>query len=397
MGAQIHDAWRVTTWNRYHETDSFFVSTFHQNPAHELKTTTLMNRIEIEGYRAHTHIKPRLGIYRVETKRCDQDAIAPFIDDDTFKGTTSAVYSKNTFQVHNGITMRLDGQHTQTTQSSSKINGYVSQNHESHQTVIFGPTLQWEKEWKTSLTGKWHHHSAFKHKVTYKAKTSYLIQPLRILMMGSIGTSIRAPTLYQLHNPLYGNPLLRPEKSIGYDIGFEHTLIEKKIKWGSTYFNQRYTDLISTKELALSRYQYVNLHNAETYGVESFVNVTPLKTLTLRTEHTYLHAKDKTTKQQLLRRPLHKITHSLRIRFLEKWVWGTAFAYTGKTADINRVTGKHLYRKGPVIGRTWIAYHIADTTEVYGRVENVTNVHADIPDGYSIPPLGVYVGIKIKY
>ena len=54
----------------------------------------------------------------------------------------------------------------------------------------------------------------------------------------------RAPSIYELTSAFYGNPNLKPEVNTGWEGGFEQPVLDKRIKFGATYFNNVLTDLI---------------------------------------------------------------------------------------------------------------------------------------------------------
>jgi vitamin B12 transporter len=91
---------------------------------------------------------------------------------------------------------------------------------------------------------------------------------------------------------------LKPETSIGFDLGFEQALLEKHLQFGTTYFHNNIDNLIDINNTATS---YVNVGRATTYGLENFVTYTPWEPLTLRADYTFLIAKDDILDQELLR------------------------------------------------------------------------------------------------
>jgi vitamin B12 transporter len=101
---------------------------------------------------------------------------------------------------------------------------------------------------------------------------------------------------------------LKPETSIGYDLGFEQALLEKHLQFGATYFHNNIDNLINVNSTATS---YVNVGRATTKGVESFVTYTPCDPLTLHGDYTFTLANDDILDQELLRRPKNKASSTL--------------------------------------------------------------------------------------
>jgi vitamin B12 transporter len=121
-----------------------------------------------------------------------------------------------------------------------------------------------------------------------------------------------------------------------------------------------------------------------------------MDSVVFRSEHTFLHAKDAQTNLQLLRTPMHKFTQSLIIKTFESWVLGASVTSFGKRADISGADFKRISVKGPTLTRVFATLTVNDHVEIFGRIENAFNTKAEMPDGYAIPGVAAYVGIKIK-
>jgi vitamin B12 transporter len=68
-------------------------------------------------------------------------------------------------------------------------------------------------------------------KTTFRIAPALLIPETDTKLKGSVGTGFKAPTLPELYQNFpsfnfFGNPNLKPETSIGYDLGFEQALLE---------------------------------------------------------------------------------------------------------------------------------------------------------------------------
>ena len=85
---------------------------------------------------------------------------------------------------------------------------------------------------------------------------------------------------------------MKPEKSKGYDAGFEQALFDKRVQFGATYFHNDITNLITYEAIAPAYTTYVNLARAQIDGVETFLAVKPFSDLALRADYTYTMAMD---------------------------------------------------------------------------------------------------------
>ncbi|MDD2337111.1 MAG: TonB-dependent receptor, partial [Geobacteraceae bacterium] len=187
---------------------------------------------------------------------------------------------------------------------SDRITGYYLQNRIS----------LWDS-WFTTLGVRLDDHSRFGTEGTYRFTSSYLVKQSATRFKGSYGTGFKAPSLYQLYEPTYGNQALNPGKSTGWDIGVEQTLLDGRMELGATWFSNDFKDLI---EFDSSASKYKNTARAESYGVELTATVTPIDDLTLQAGYTWMKTKDKSTGKELLRRPENKVTLDTTYRFNKK-------------------------------------------------------------------------------
>jgi vitamin B12 transporter len=75
----------------------------------------------------------------------------------------------------------------------------------------------------------------FGGKATYRVAPAYLIEETGTKLKASVGTGFKAPTLARcsrIFRPIgfFGNPNLKPESSVGYDVGFEQSVFEERVR-----------------------------------------------------------------------------------------------------------------------------------------------------------------------
>lgn len=91
-----------------------------------------------------------------------------------------------------------------------------------------------------------------------------------VALSGNLGTAFRYPTfeeLYQSRGIWTGNPSLRPERSLGWDLGLEWS-VNDQVTISCRYFQQHYRDLI---EYVLSngfQYKAFNFESVNSEGIE---------------------------------------------------------------------------------------------------------------------------------
>ncbi len=147
---------------------------------------------------------------------------------------------------------------------------------------------------------------------TYRVAPAFIVPETETKLKATYGTGFKAPTLSQLYDTSFSsnNPNLKPEESMGYDVGFEQPVANNRIRFGTTYFDNKLTNLINNIEIAPFIFQFVNVDKAKTNGFELFVSMALDKHFSVRVDHTYTKAIDETTGLDLLRRPRQKVSVS---------------------------------------------------------------------------------------
>ncbi len=237
-------------------------------------------------------------------------------------------------------------------------------------------------------------HSRFGTETTYRIAPAYLIKETGTKIKGTFGTGFKAPTLYQLFVPLYGDKNLKPEKSEGWDFGLEQEFFKTRVSLGATFFRNNFKDLIDF-DYATSR--YVNIGRAKTEGIEVFASVRPIDDLTTRLNYTYTDTEDKRTKENLLRRPKNKFSLDLNYRFLNKGNINLGVIYVGKRDDIDPSTYDRVRVDQYTLVNLSTSYNITKNLQAFGRVENLFDKEYEEVKGYGTPGLSVFGGMKLSF
>ena len=143
----------------------------------------------------------------------------------------------------------------------------------------------------------------------FESFTSYRVQATHTFDEGTriraaAGSGIQYPTQFDLFgfSGLFkANPNLKPEKSEGWEIGVEQSLMEKRVVMGLTYFQDRLTDKITSTGFPVS--QAINLAGtAHQKGVEAFLDGKLDHGLSVNLAYTYLDSRDGDPPTQTVRR-----------------------------------------------------------------------------------------------
>ena len=237
----------------------------------------------------------------------------------------------------------------------------------------------------------------FGEHATYRIAPSVILPFTDTKLKASYGTGFKAPTLSELYQNFpdfnfFANPNLKPEESVGYDLGFEQPLFNDRVRFGSTYFHNNITNLINENATFTS---YTNVGFATTEGTENFVSAKITERLVVRADYTFTRAVDDSTGIQLLRRPKEKWSTTATWQPMDPLTLSATVLHVSSFLDVSRDgLETNLYAPGYTIVNLTGDYKINDQLRIFGRVDNLFNLHYQNPTGFLEPGLGVFGGIR---
>ncbi len=110
----------------------------------------------------------------------------------------------------------------------------------------------------------------FGSQVTYRIAPAFMLWETGTKFKATIGTGFKAPSLFYLYDPAFGNENLNPEKSFGWDFGIEQFLFSQNLSFGSTFFYNKFTDMFGFDNVT---FKTININQAVTKGIEVFFEV----------------------------------------------------------------------------------------------------------------------------
>jgi vitamin B12 transporter len=239
----------------------------------------------------------------------------------------------------------------------------------------------------------------FGEHATWRVTPSFIIPGTETTLKGSIGTAFKAPSLSErfVDFPAFGffaNRNLQPEESLGYDVGFEQPLFDKRLRFGTTYFHNDITNLIAINDTFTTN---INIGHAITYGTESFASLTVTDRLKLRADYTHTIAIDVTTGLELLRRPKDK--ESLTATWVPQDPWSVTATILNVSSwvDTDRFgLTPRLTAPGYTVVNVAANYKVDDHATLFSRIDNLFNDHYEDPTGFLRPGINVFTGVKLN-
>jgi vitamin B12 transporter len=256
---------------------------------------------------------------------------------------------------------------------------------------------KFDQQFFSAINVRYDNNNRFGSKVTYRIAPTYVIADTGTKFKASVGTGFKAPTLTDLFQnfpqfDFFANPNLKPESSIGFDLGIEQTLLSDSVQGGVTYFHNRLHDLITT---AASGTTYANVDEATTQGVESFLSYRPWTALTLRVDYTYTEATDDVLQQELLRRPKNKASLNADWKASSAFSFNATLLYVGTWIDGNRdFSIPRLRAPGYTTASIAGSYDLTPQFKLLARIQNLLDRHYEDPVGFLQPSFGVFAGVR---
>ena len=270
---------------------------------------------------------------------------------------------------------------------------------ESNTTGIFlQDQINLEERFFTTTGIRFDHHNRFGSQFTYRFSQAYMLWATGTKFKGTIGSGFKAPSLYYLYDPAYGNESLKPEKSFGWELGIEQYLFGKGISIGATYFHNRFTDMFGFDYVT---FKTININKALTEGAELYLDAKLNNELNVKINYTYTDARDISTNspdydKKLVRRPENKTGIYADYRFNSKADINTEMIWAGPREDIDFMTYQRVTLKSYVLINLAGHYDLFDFLRLNVRVENLLDTDYEEVFGYATPRLSFYGGFKLK-
>jgi vitamin B12 transporter len=216
---------------------------------------------------------------------------------------------------------------------------------------------------------------------TYRVGTAVRVAT-RTRAIASIGTAFKEPTFFQNFATgfVHGNPDLRPEHSVSWEVGLEQAFARGAFTARATYFDQRFRDLIDYNG-ADTTISYFNVPGSLARGVELTTDGELGAGIHVTTAYTYLHTA--VTKagtatgptalfvpgEPLIRRPEHSGALGVTYRVPARGTVSLTALYTGEREDIDFAT----FTRAPLppYTRLDLATHV-DVRQPHGATPGLT-------------------------
>jgi len=234
---------------------------------------------------------------------------------------------------------------------------------------------------------------------TYRIAPAYYISSTGTKIKASYGTGFKAPSLYYIFDPMYGNPDLKPEESRGFDAGFEQIIYKGKFQFGLTYFNINLENMFGFD----ANYKTINIAKASSNGFEFSASAKNIYSFSLNINYTYTKTKDEYEgtadyDKPLLRRPSHRLFVGLNHEPINDLFLGIQLKYTGERddKDFSNYTTTRVTLPAYTLVNLSISYNLFSYLTLIGRIENLFDKKYEEVLYYGTLRRSFYAGINLN-
>ena len=407
LGWDVNDTIQLSWFSRgilaRNQYDAFdaFTSLPSEDPNARERTRQFFNRVQADVTPPGSIWKSTVGLAYSDIKRRDLDEPDafnpfPFAMNTASRGRRLQFDWKNDFQPlpNMNVLLGVDLDQSWFKTSTDGVSG-------NGNALIVGPYINgryalFDRVYLT-LGGRLDYHDQFGIQPTGRAGLAYLHRETGTKIKGSVGNAFRAPALFELFGVAAfcaGNPDLEPEKSWGWEFGAEQALLGGKLNLGATYFHNRIRNLITCLPPFI---ESENVQNARTRGVETNLTWQAFDNFGIKLGYTFTDARDLDTGERLIRRPKHTFFASADWLILDGWTVGAEWVHNAGRRDFSVTTFQNFTPDSYSVVRLTTAYQFNENFTIFGRVENLFDVHYQEADGFKSPHIGVFAGFRIRY
>lgn len=235
--------------------------------------------------------------------------------------------------------------------------------------------------------------------ITYRIAPAYMFWETGTKLKATFGTGFKAPSLFYLYDPLYGNTELNPEKSLGWDAGVEQFFWSYGVSIGATYFFNKFDDMFGFDPVT---FQTININKAETKGVEVFTKAVLMDGLEAKANYTYTNAKDKSENtpdfdKKLVRRPEHKAGLFLSYSFNKDINTNVEFIYVGEREEPDFINyPSRIIMPDYFVVNFAAHFNLFPFLRLQARIENLFDKQYEEIYGFGTAGFSVYGGINLR-
>ncbi len=234
---------------------------------------------------------------------------------------------------------------------------------------------------------------------TYRIAPAYYFNSTNTKIKMSFGTGFKAPSLFYLFDPAFGNPDLQPEKSKGWDAGFEQYFSRGKFSVAFTYFNLNLENMFGFD----ANYKTINIAQASSHGFEIVASVFDFNKISANVNYTFTKTKDEYKLSDdygkpLLRRPKHQASFNINYKLNTYVNLNMLFLYVGEREDKDFSTwpAERVIIPDYTLVNLSGLYKLFNYLELTFRIENLFDKKYEEVLNYGTLGRSLYLGVNLS-
>ncbi|MBW3660329.1 MAG: TonB-dependent receptor [Gemmatimonadetes bacterium] len=239
--------------------------------------------------------------------------------------------------------------------------------------------------------GRVDHHDEFGAVATWRVAPAFLVRSTGTRIRATAGTGFKAPTLFQLFAPQFGNPDLEAEESLGWDAGVEQDLAAGRVRLSTTVFGTEFEDLV-----AFDVEGFRNVRSASARGLETVLSAWPTDRVRVTASYTFTDTEDEEEDEPLLRRPRHAADLHVATRLVGGGDASLGARWIGERDDLDFSTfpAERVALDSYLLVRATASWPVSSALRVFGRVENLLDETYEEVLHFGTPGRSAYLGLK---
>lgn len=232
---------------------------------------------------------------------------------------------------------------------------------------------------------------------TYRGTIAYVVPGAlgadSVKFRASYGTGAKAPGIYQLYDPTYGNSALKAETSRGGDFGVDMNF-ERFSAQFSYFYGHTKNEIVWDATLG-SYGQYTQYGRTRKQGVEVAFVLEPVKGVSIRQSFTYLDAEADMTQSGAysdIGRPSHSGSTAITLTPIERLSLTARARYRSRNASSTYYPATAAYGVVDLLA----SYGLTDRISVYGRVTNLFDKDYQMTYGTNALGRAAYGGVRVS-
>lgn len=263
------------------------------------------------------------------------------------------------------------------------------------------------QKFSAELGGRVTNHSRYGTHYTYTFNPAYNFDE-HYRIFASLATAFKAPSLYQLANPVKFNGTaanLEAEVATNWEAGLQHKY--EKFSDRIVFFYRKtgngidYNNVSSSTPGNVRTTGYFNYVLQETRGIEYEVSFRPAEKLTLTGNYTFITAQE-TTQSRInfkdtlynysLRRPTHNINVTAGYQFTKGLYASVSGKYAGDRYDVGGYKTADVRLDSYFIVGAYAEYKFGEMLKIFADIQNIGNKKFYEVRGYNGIPTLVTIG-----